>query len=362
MTRSRSIEGLNLLTSAWDGPDEIRRHKQKLDDQMQSILSQLMMFEGHLRKEQNQIKLKWQEKDQIILQQKDVIVRLKNRNEELRSAYRRLRKVLRAGAEVGSTCDCQCHQVCREYIADEETETSSSQGTSAVQLDAAGRQREDSENIQKCTISLNSSLSKPRRIVESGSIRDLAMLHRRRRASGDAVSAPVTRSNSLPDSKSLRAVQARSKSLTESGLVDTEPPRVNTEAMPVLHSEAVLSASVKSKPPVAPVNSSRHDEEKTRELNGRSGRVHWSLSPERMETKTSTRSESDDWVPQMYDFDLVNEEDDLTELNGESPKFKFVKSPPHPSPNKNPKRPKEFKKRRKLKSCPDLPNWPTDSL
>ena len=340
---------------------------------METIVSQLILFEGYLRKEQTQISQTLQEKDKIILLQRDTILKLANKNEQLRNEYIKIKEILQnilnQRDNCGSECTCKCHQFCDELNnmqTRSETDGDSINESDVFEAFHRPHMDEDTrelhkEAIQECTISLNTSMSKPRRIVESGSIRELAKHHRQRRASGGTPfiennKTPVTRSNSLPDAKLLHVMQVRAKNLTESSLTSSSGPvrLPNQETMPLLHSEAVLNHMARS--------TYHHDKSKVNNSRD-NGQQHTIFIPNTASESQHEVNEAynvfleenaDIGPPQFYDIDddnVLNEEFRLR-----SGKFKHVKSPPNQSPNKNPRRPKEFKKRHKLKSHEDMEN------
>ncbi len=333
-TRSLSAESLHRLR---EDPEEIQKYKQKLDAQMESILSQLVLFEGHLRKEQIHIRRTWEEKDKVMLLQKEALVELVHKNEQLRAAHARMKDFFQAlSASCDAKCVCSCHQLYQEYFPVRQTNTDAVPDDEDIvpstDIDEEIRRldNEDDDVIQKCTISLNKSMTKPRRIVESGSIKELAKHHRQRRASGGSNQkdkTAVTRSNSLPDAKLMHVLQVRAKSLSECTLL--QQGKTGSDFSPG----------------ESPSPTSLHLWDEAKETSDE----NWSKG------NTTIFDEEGNEVrdnPVFYDMDEVHNalHDDNFETSG---KFKFVKSPPNQSPNKNPKRPKEFKKRHKLKSNPE---------
>lgn len=371
MTKSRSTDCINVLGSSKEDPNEIKKYKKKLDSQMETIMSQLMLFESYLRKEQTQIQTVLNEKDNVIIVQKETILKLANKNEQLRHAYFKIKNMLQNMMNKREYCVLECNCLCHS-VSDESMLAHSNVGhggeltvgphndmeaelTPRTDIDDEIR-KSNSDAIQECTISLNTSMSRPRRVVESGSIKELAKHHRQRRASGgnnfpENGKTSVTRSNSLPDAKLLHVMEARARNLVESS--STHTTRIAAqETMPLLHSEAVLSQIVHND------SNSGKENEKSEHLTDFEGGeavilqdnsyANADINVEVGEIYSGYLEDRyDDEPPQFYDID------DENVLKGNfgirRGKFKHVKSPPNQSPNKNPRRPKEYKKRHKLK-------------
>ena len=120
MTKSRSTDCINVLGSSKEDPNEIKKYKKKLDSQMETIMSQLMLFESYLRKEQSQIQTVLNEKDNVIIVQKETILKRSNKNEQLRHAYIKIKNMLQNMMNKREycvlECNCLCHSVSDESI------------------------------------------------------------------------------------------------------------------------------------------------------------------------------------------------------------------------------------------------------
>ena len=376
MTKSRSTDCINVLGGAKEDPSEIKKYKQKLDLQMETIMSQLMLFESYLRKEQSQIQTVLHEKDNVIAVQRETILKLANKNEQLRHAYVRMKSMLQNMMNKREYCVLECNCICHS-VSDAPLLAHNDVGNGSeltvgshddLESELTPRTEPDdeirklnSDAIQECTISLNTSISRPRRVVERGSIKELAKHHRQRRASGgnsfmeNGSKSSVTRSNSLPDAKLLYVMEARARNLVECSSTHTTRLPAQ-ETMPLLHSETVLSQIVHndSNPENQKEKSERftHFEGEETVILQNNFHANAGINVEMGETHSGYLDDTDDdEPPQFYDID------DENVLKGNfgmrSGKFKHVKSPPNPSPNKNPRRPKEHKKRHKLKSNPN---------
>ena len=374
MTKSQSTDCLNVLTSAKEDPNEIKKYKKKLDAQMGTVMSQLLVFESYLRKEQSQIQTVLHEKDNVITVQKETILKLANKNEQLRHAYITMKNMVQDMMKKREycvlDCNCLCHSVSDEFMSAHNNVGNGSEQTVGPHNDFESEltprtyiddeiRKLNSDAIQECTISLNTTMSRPRRVVESGSIKELAKHHRQRRASGgnsflENDKTQVTRSNSLPDAKLLHVMEARARNLVESSSTHTSR-LASQETMPLLHSEAVLSQIVHND-----FNSGKQNEnsERVTDFEGEetvtfpeNSFANANINVQMDEIYNGYLDDKyDDEPPQFYDID---DENVLKANFGQrSGKFKHVKSPPNQFPNKNPRRPKEYKKRHKLKSNP----------
>ena len=367
MTKFLSTDCINLLGYAKEDSDEVKQYKKKLDSQMETVLSQLILFEGCLRNEQSQIQRNLQEKDKLITLQKEIILKLANKNEQLRLGYIQnkniLKEIMNKRKHCELMCKCPCHVISCEPVYGNETERAMEAGKDYetdlipnIAVEEEIRRINNDTILQECTISLNASMSRPRRIVESGSIKELAKHHRQRRASGgntftENSKTPVTRSNSLPDAKSLNNMDTRTKSSVEISSSNSSKYSVH-ETMPLLHSETVLSQIGNNNPNSVSQNEKRnhiHDLESVEAGFVNSAENSESIDETNERNWIDLDDIADEGPPQFYDIDdnVMN-----TELDVRSGKFKHVKSPPKQSPNKNPRRPKEYKKRHKLKSNP----------
>ncbi len=396
MKQSRALQSLNLCQPPKDDPGEIKQYKQHMDNQMDNINSQLILFEGHLKKEQVKIKCMLAEKDKIIILQRDTILKLVDKNKSMREEFLKVHTMLQREQEkinamnCENMCQCECHKRqlfgdienitkgfseisgnVYEIIHETEKDNPLSQPLPSTNIDDE-IEKMDNVIISECTISLESSQSKPRQIVESGSIQDLAKHHRKRRASGGSSlkdkdrRSDGTRSKSLPDGKLLQQVmQARTQSLILSGL-NQEISNNNTTTE--MHDSMTMQQAPSKKGAKQTSNSSL-DNYKVVENIGVHSESSQSL-PQSMDLLNSNTSgkfltdplrkhkvefhlgeDVSEEPPQFYDIDddsVFNE--DFGFKNG---KFKNYKSPPsNETPTKPPRRPRDVKKRSRLKSDP----------
>ncbi len=398
MKQSRALQGLNLCQPTKDDPDEIKKYKEQMDAQMENINTQLILFEGHLRKEQVKIRCMLTEKDKIIVLQRDTILKLIDKNKSMRKEFLKVHKILQREQEkINPICECECHK--SQMFEDIENITKGFTDSSGnVYEIIPEKKKEDSPPLQtipstniddeiakmdnviisECTISLESSQSKPRQIVESGSIEDLAKHHRKRRASGGSSlkdkdrRADGTRSKSLPDGKLLQQVmQGRSLTLSKSLPLSSSDKEMSNNNPPIeKHNSLILhgspfdtgikqtstsnitldnseqgenSGTYSENPQILPqsmdlLNSNTSEKSLTEPL--RKHKVEFNLGEDMSEEP-----------PQFYDIDddsVFNE--DFGIRNG---KFKNYKSPPNnETPTKPPRRPRDVKKRSRLKSDP----------